>query len=207
MKPKGEPIKWSPEIAYIVGLITTDGNLSPDGRHLDITSNDFQLLETAKNCLKIKNRITPKFSGSTGWKSSYRIQFGNVIFYRWLLDMGLMPNKSKIIGSLKIPKKYFFHFLRGFLDGDGNILRYMDKVFPKSERLYLRFYCASIIHLKWLQKNIKKLAKIDGRIKKDTRIYTLVYAKKESLKLIPLIYSRKDVPCLIRKYKLVESFI
>jgi hypothetical protein len=207
MKPKGKPVEWSPETAYVVGLITTDGNLSSDGRHLDITSNDFQLLETAKKCLGIKNRITPKFSGSTGWKSSYRIQFGNVIFYKWLLGIGLMPNKSKIIGSIKIPDKYFFHFLRGCLDGDGNILRYMDKIFPKSERLYLRFYCASIKHSEWLQKNIKKLAKINGRIKKDTRVYTLVYAKKESLKLLPLIYSNKNVPCLTRKYKLIKSFI
>lgn len=207
MKPRGKPVKWSPKIAYVVGLITTDGNLSPDGRHIDITSNDSQLLETAKKCLKIENKITPKYSGSTGWKSSYHIQFGNVIFYKWLLNIGLMPNKSKIIGPLEIPEKYFFHFLRGFLDGDGNILKYMDKVFPKSERLYLRFYCASTKHLKWLQENIRRLAKIEGRIKKDAKIYTLVYAKKESLKLIPLIYPNKNVPCLTRKYKLIESFI
>jgi len=207
MKPRGKPIIWSPEIAYAVGLITTDGNLSPDGRHIDITSNDFQLLETAKKCLVINNKITPKYSGSTGLKSSYHIQFGNVIFYKWLESIGLMPNKSKILGHLKIPEKYFFHFLRGFLDGDGNVLRYMDKVFPKSERLYLRFYCASTKHLEWLQKNTKKLANINGRIKKDTKIYTLVYAKKESLKLLPLIYPNKNVHCLIRKYKQIESFL
>ena len=206
MKPKGKPVKWSPEIAYVVGLITTDGNLSPDGTHLEITSNDFQLLETAKNCLGIKNRITPKFSGSTGWKSSYRIQFENVIFYKWLLVIGLMPNKSKRIKSLKIPDKYFFHFLRGHLDGDGNILKYQDRVFPNSQRLYLRFSCASVIHHKWLQKSIKRLAKINGRIKKDA-IYVLVYAKRESLKLLPKIYINKDIPCLIRKYESVKEFL
>ena len=66
MKPKGKPVTWIPVIAHAVGLITTDGNLSSDGRHMDITSNDFQLLETVKKCLQINNRITPKFSGSTG---------------------------------------------------------------------------------------------------------------------------------------------
>jgi len=206
MKPKGKPIKWSSEIAYVVGLITTDGNFSKDGRHIDITSNDFQLLETAKKCLGIENKIAPKFSGSTGWKSSFRIQFGNVIFYKWLLGMGLMPNKSKRIKSLKIPAKYFFHFLRGHLDGDGNILKYQDKVFPNSRRLYLRFSCASVAHLKWLQKSIRKLAKINGRIKKDA-IYVLVYAKRESLKLLPKIYNSENIPCLLRKYESAKEFL
>lgn len=207
MKPKGEPVKWSPKIAYAVGLITTDGNLSPDGRHLDITSNDFELLETAKKCLQIDNEITPKFSSSTGYKSSFHIQFGNVIFYRWLEDLGLMPKKSKIIGPLKIPDEYFFHFLRGHLDGDGNVLRYMDKIWPNSERLYLRFYCASLKHLKWLKQMINKLSNLNGRIKKDGKMYALVFAKKESLKLLPLIYPHKNIPCLHRKYKQIESFL
>lgn len=207
MKPKDKSIKWSPEIAYAVGLITTDGNLSPDGRHLSMVSNDLQLLETLKNCLKINNKIVPKFSTFTGKYSSHVIQFGNVIFYRWLTGIGLMPNKSKRIKSLKIPDKYFFHFLRGHLDGDGNVRKYMDKIFPKSQRLYLRFYSASLEHLRWLQKNISKLAKTKGYVQKKTNEYELVYAKKDSLKLLPLIYPDKNIPCLIRKYKIVESFL
>lgn len=43
MKPKGKPVKWSPKIAYAVGLITTDGSLSKDGRHIDLTSKDRRL--------------------------------------------------------------------------------------------------------------------------------------------------------------------
>lgn len=207
MRPKGKPIKWSSPIAYVVGLITTDGNLSPDRRHLDITSKDVQLLETAKNCLQIKNRITPKIGGYTIKKTYYHIQFGNVIFYNWLVKIGLMPNKSKRIKSLKIPNKYFFAFLRGHLDGDGNILKYQDKVFPNSQRLYLRFYSASIIHLNWLRKRIKILLNVKGRVQKVTKEYVLIYSKRESLKMLPFIYPNKNVPCLHRKYKIVEPFL
>ena len=46
---------------------------------------------------------------------SFQIQFGDVVFYQWLLSLGLTPNKSKTIGPLKIPYEYFFDFLRGFL--------------------------------------------------------------------------------------------
>lgn len=159
---KDYKVKWSPELAYVVGLITTDGSLSIDGRHLDITSNDVQLLDTAKKCLKINNKITPKSSGFTGKKTSYHIQFGNVVLYKWLLSIGLMPNKTWLLRSLKIPNKYFFDFLRGHLDGDGCIRKFMDPVYPNSQRLYITFNSVSFSHINWLKREIKNLANLNG---------------------------------------------
>lgn len=41
MKPLSKiKIKWSPKFAYCIGLITSDGNLSKDGRHISFTSKD-----------------------------------------------------------------------------------------------------------------------------------------------------------------------
>ena len=37
---------WTPQLAYAVGLLVTDGNLSPDGRHICMRSSDKNLLET-----------------------------------------------------------------------------------------------------------------------------------------------------------------
>ncbi len=37
--------EWSPEIAYSVGLMASDGCLSKDGRHIDLTSVDIEQLE------------------------------------------------------------------------------------------------------------------------------------------------------------------
>ena len=118
-----------------------------------------------------------------------------------------MPNKSKVIKSLKIPDEYFFHFLRGHLDGDGNIWRYMDKIFPNSERLYLRFASASLPHLEWLQKRISTLADVNGYIEKRSDASYLIFAKTNSLKLLPKIYPEKNVPCLHRKYNQIKSFL
>ena len=207
MKPKGKKVKWSPEIAYAVGLITTDGSLSIDGCHIDFTSNDIQLLNTFKKCLKIDNKIGSKFSSYTGKKSSHRVQFGNVILYKWLLDIGLMPNKTKKIGALKIPDTYFFHFLRGHLDGDGSIREYQDPIYPNSQRVYIRFLSASLDHLVWMQKRLKHLLGIRGCVRELTRVFGLTFAKKESLKLLPKIYPGPEVPCLKRKYKIVEPLL
>ena len=207
MKPKNKSIKWNPQIAYVVGLITTDGNLSPDGRHLSIISKDIQLLETAKHCLQIKNKIAPKMSGYTTKKNCYHIQFGNVVFYKWLVEIGLMPNKSKRIKSLKVPNKYFFNFLRGHLDGDGCIRKFQDPVYPNSQRLYTVFHSASFIHLKWLQQRISFLLNIYGFIEPSIREFRLTFAKKESLKLLAKIYPNHKVPCLRRKYKIAKEFL
>jgi len=207
MKPRGKVPIWNPALAYAIGLITTDGNLSPDGRHMSFTSKDIEQIENFKLCLGLTNKIGGKARCHEKEKKYYVLQFGNVVFYKWLLDIGLTPKKSLTLKALKIPDEYFFHFLRGCLDGDGNILRYMDKVFPKSERLYLRFYCASMNHLQWLQKTVKRLSNLKGKIREERDENVLIYAKEESLKLLPLIYSDKDIPHLTRKYDLIESFL
>jgi hypothetical protein len=207
MKPKGKPVKWSSIIAYIVGLLTTDGNLSPDGRHLTIISKDISLLKTFKKCLGLKNKIGLRRSGYTGKKDCHHVQFGNVILYKWLLNIGLMPNKTKIVGTLKIPNQYFFDFLRGHLDGDGDIRRYQDPIYPNSERLYIRFCSASLEHIRWLQNRIKSLLKIKGYITQGDRISYLRFAKNDSLILLPCLYPKEDVPCLQRKYKIVKNLL
>jgi len=207
MKPLGKPIKWSSEIAYAVGLITTDGSLSIDGYHLDFTSTDTQLIKTFKKCLGINNKITKKLSGVGNL--SFRVQFGNIILYKWLLKIGLMPHKTGRLKALKIPNQYFFDFLRGHLDGDGYIRRHMNPIYPNSERLYIYFNSASLKHLQWLRQKIKFLIKIRGFIEKAGRgrEFSLGFAKKNSLILLLYLYPTKNVPCLKRKYKIIKDFL
>lgn len=203
----GKPIKWNPEIAYAVGLITTDGNLSSDRRHIILVSKDASLLKTFKKCLGLKNKIGSRRSSYTGKKNCHHVQFGNVILYKWLLNIGLIPNKTKRVGLLKILNKYFFDFLRGHLDGDGDIRRYQDPVYPNSERLYIRFCSASLKHIQWLQERINSLLKINGFIRSGSRVYSLAFAKKDSLTLLPRLYPTSNVPCLKRKYKIIKKFL
>src|SRR5262245_6872784 len=71
---------WSHELAYAVGLIATDGNLSPDGRHMTVVSKDYDLLETLRACLGLNNAIT----NHSKLTIAYRIQWGDRQFYDWL---------------------------------------------------------------------------------------------------------------------------
>ena len=207
MKPRGKPIKWSPEVAYAVGLITTDGCLSNDGRHIIMNSSDIPQLKTFKSCLNLSNKISERKNDGWAKKPAYRVQFGNIILYKWLLNIGLMPNKTKRIGILKIPNKYFFDFLRGHIDGDGYIKKYQDPVYPNSQRLYTHFFSASLEHLKWVQNKLKHLLDIEGYFQKFKGEFGLTFAKRESLKLLSKIYPNPNVPCLKRKYKIIQSLI
>src|SRR3989442_9865577 len=56
-------INWSTNLAWAVGLIATDGNLSGDGRHMAGTSIDRDVLETLRACLNLSVAITPHYGG------------------------------------------------------------------------------------------------------------------------------------------------
>ena len=196
-------MKWNSDLAYIVGLITTDGCLSKDGRHIDFTSKDLDQVQNFIRILKLKNKIGLKSSGCSD-KKYYRVQFGNVKFYRFLREIGLSPNKSKILGILKIPEEYFADFLRGNLDGDGYTTSFWDKLFPNSFRFYIAFVSGSINYLEWMKSEIERIYGIKGKIQPRVRAFQLKYSKKAAITLVKDLYKREDSQCLQRKRSKIQ---
>jgi hypothetical protein len=206
MKNGGVPSKkkirivWSRAFAYAIGLLATDGNLGLKQKHITLTSNDKEQIVTFKQCLGLSNKISRNISG-TSKKVGFRIQFSDIVFYKFLIAIGITPKKSKTIGKIKIPKKYFFDFLRGAFDGDGSFHSYYDKRWKSSFMMYVYFYSASLNHIQWLRSEIKELIGIEGYITKNRKdsVVVLRYAKKESFKLLLRMY-RHPFPSLSRKY-------
>lgn len=206
MEKNNIKIKWSPNFAYALGLLATDGSLSSDGRHFDLTSKDKEQLLNFMKCLNIKVKIGHKISGYSGRKTT-RIQFGSVKLYKFLLEIGFTSAKTKTLGSLDIPSKYFFDFLRGHLDGDGCFYSYWDKRYKNSYMFYIVCTSTSKKHVDWIQKEIYKVLKIKGhrtRGKYDG-VYNLKFAKNDSLKLIKSVYYNTEVTCLSRKRLKIEK--
>ena len=205
-KPKGQVrIEWTPDFAYSIGLLTADGCLSKNGRHIDFTSKDRDLVLTFRACLRLKVKVSPKWSG--GGSKSYHVQFGDVLFYRFLNGVGLTSAKSKTILHVHVPDTFFFDFLRGYFDGDGCSYSYYDPVFPNSFRFYISFISASPLFLKWLQTEIFKKTGILGSINgyRDKPYVQLRYAKKEAVVLSTKMYYRTDVSHLRRKRLKIEK--
>lgn len=195
---------WSSQLAYAVGLITTDGCLSGDGRHIDFTSKDRPLIKTFRSCLGIENSIGRKTAGNANQNNYYRVQFGDVNFYNWLLKIGLCPRKSKRIGVLEIPDTFFFDFLRGVFDGDGSISSYWDPRWHSSFMFYIQFTSGSRPYLEWLQQKIHQLSGATGRVKPSTRCYQLAFAKNAGRSIFRRMFYADGLPHLRRKFLKAE---
>lgn len=205
--------RWAPEIAYVVGLMATDGNLSRKGWGLSLASNDVDLLDVARRCFHLKNSITPYTNGRC-----YHLQWRDRYFYQWLVGVGLTPAKSLTLGALAVPDEYFADFLRGCIDGDGTVLVYTDRYHASKkercvyERLYVSLVSASRPFLAWICAQISTLVGIDGVIDEQRRrgrrsLWRLRYAKANSIQLIAWMYYAPDVPCLARKRAKAERFL
>lgn len=200
-KPKGKvTIKWSPDFSYALGLIVTDGSVSKNGRHICFVSKDIEQIQNFLDALCITTPIAFTMSGYSGRKTP-RVQFSDRLFSDFLKNIGIAPNKSKTIGSIEIPDRYFFDFLRGHLDGDGTVYSYWDPRWKSSFMFYTSFISASKQHIAWIQHNIERLAGLTGHIsttKKGT-VIQLRYAKRDSLSLWKKLYPHSKVRCLSRK--------
>lgn len=205
--PKGKVvIKWSPEFAYAIGLLTADGCLSKDGRHIDLTSKDKAQVILFKKCLGLTTKVSKKNSGAGN--QAYHTQFGDVLFYRFLESIGLTPAKSKTISSVSVPQKYFLDFLRGYFDGDGSSYSYYDPVYEKSYRFYISFTSASPKFFDWLRIKIHNSLHIKGFLSfnRNNPYVQLKFSKKEAVVLARGIYYSDNIPCLQRKHlKIMRS--
>lgn len=187
---------------YLVGLITSDGCLCKDGRHIDITSKDCAFLEELTYSLKLNNKVGIKYNFKK--QKFFRIQISNKNFYDFLLSIGLTQNKSLTLGALKIPDLYFIDFLRGTIDGDGCIRRWIHPS-NSSEQWSLRIYSGSKEFIIWLKQKTEALLKIKGKIykEKDTQ-WILKYGKMAARKISAQCYY-KNCLGLNRKIKLATE--
>ncbi|OHA91556.1 MAG: hypothetical protein A2758_00360 [Candidatus Zambryskibacteria bacterium RIFCSPHIGHO2_01_FULL_49_18] len=191
--------KWSANLAYAIGLLATDGCIARYTTLVDLTSKDREQLDNFNHCIGLQLKIGTKSSGYG--KDGLRVQIKNRIFYDFLVSIGFTPAKSKTIGEIRIPDKYFYDFLRGCFDGDGCFYSYWDPRWKSSFMFYVSFCSASLKFMSWIQrKNMENLS-INGhmhKVKMKT-MYQLKYAKRESLVLLKKMYHSEEVVALSRK--------
>ncbi|MEI8327539.1 MAG: LAGLIDADG family homing endonuclease [Candidatus Taylorbacteria bacterium] len=108
-KPKGKvEIKWSPDFAYAIGLLATDGCVYRDGRYLDFTSKDLEQIQNFMKSLDLNIRISKKKNGQGS--EAYRLQWSDISFVNFLNSIGITCAKSLTLQSVKVPDEYFLIF-------------------------------------------------------------------------------------------------
>lgn len=194
---------------YVVGLIATDGCLSVDGRHIDITAKDGKFLRQLIQQLGLKIKVAQKQNGRG--QSSYRIQIGSVSFYRFLVSLGLTPRKSKTLSFLKIPPQFFAAFFRGVIDGDGSLRSWIHSSNGRKQ-WSLRISSGSKAFLEWLQKTVQDTFGVSGEIHKsqygEFTVYVLKYGKMAMIEICHHCYLSETATIFLeRKYRLAKTCV
>jgi LAGLIDADG-like domain len=203
------PLQWSEPMAYVVGLLATDGCMSKDRRHVVLTSRDLQLVETYLTCLGRPLRYT--VGRTRKGERIYYAQFADVAFYDWLLSIGLHPRKTLTLGAIDVPDEYLACLTRGLLDGDGTISVFTHaptrSIYPNYtyERLWVFFLSASRSHIEWLQGRLERQFHVKGYVETIVRrnkhdMFRLKFGKKESTQLLVKLYEDPTAPRLNRKW-------
>jgi hypothetical protein len=209
-KPKGKvKIEWSPDFAYAIGLLVTDGCVYRDGRHINMTSKDLEQIANFKKALNIDNSITMKARADEQIKKYYVVQFGDANFVQFLASIGILPAKSKILERINVPGVYFFDFLRGVFDGDGYVHSYFDPRWRSSFLWYIGFCSASPKFLNWIRSELHDRLGIIGHITKSegNSCQQLKYAKREAIRIVKKLYENNKAMCLSRKKLKIEKIL
>ena len=190
---------WSDKMAYVLGLIITDGCMrwpKKGSIAISLNMNDKSLLEKVRKAMESIHKIVP----SKHQKSLYLFGFGREQISKDLFRLGVKPKKSLTIKYPDIPDKYSRHFIRGVFDGDGSVC-----FRPESHILITSFVSGSKEFIYKLEEKLQKLGMPKHTIYKEERkniFYSLKYGHRNSMKLFHLLYDKMDNNLYLeRKYK------
>lgn len=191
---------WSPKMAYVLGLLYTDGNIS----HEQGKNKLYKSFSFSQTNIPFFNKVCEllSFSGKTYRNKKTNcnnVTISNIDMVNDLERLGLYPNKSLTLKFPDVPTEFLSHFIRGVFDGDGcktiqkvNIVSSSkDFIFPLSQILldlgiYNKIYSYKYHELKIArQSEIKKFFKFIYKDKGD-----MFFEKKYAKFFDPLVYSR-----------------
>jgi hypothetical protein len=186
---------WTPAVAYVLGIIYTDGclakSIAPVKFRVTICQKEPELLEKVRvlmgsNAL-IRYRPARGIAGAL-----HTMLIDNLDIYRDLQALGLTENKSLTLRFPKIPSGLVKHFIRGCWDGDGSVYLEAGNTYKP---------CASYVSgsksfIEQLLRHLVDLGLPDRTIHKSTRSknpsYYFRYSGLPCVKLYHVLYDGVD---------------
>jgi len=179
--------KWCEQSSYILGFILADGCISwnPEKGYYSLTitasEKDKEHLEKIRNILSSTKPLS--YSSKT---NSYRLIANSKVLCQKLMQIGILPRKSLNVRLPTIPEDQLRHFIRGVIDGDGNV-RYLKR--EKSPYFEItiasgsKFFCEDLVEC--IRENFGIGANI-RKIGKNTHV--IQYSCSRGKKLANFIY-------------------
>lgn len=183
----------SHNMAYILGLLASDGNISNKGNKIKIalSATDKEILEKIQKELQ-STRPLYEYETSQGYKVVELI-FNSEKIKKKLAEYNIVPNKSLTLKPpLKLNEKYIIDYIRGFFDGDGSIA----KTGYQSRGIEFRIVSASKNILQFFETYFythynQSLSHIYLRKKQEgyAQLYDLRYSTNFSKQLYDIMYT------------------
>lgn len=194
--------KWSPEMAYVLGLIVTDGCISEAGT-VSLSMNDLELLKKVKEVIRSEHNITP----SKHQSGLYCFSFTREKLARDLNKLGVVPRKSLIVEFPDVPREHLPDFIRGVFDGDGSVyFEPRSPKYPVRSKLRSKFVSSSKQFIEGLHMALESLGmpkrKIYQQKTKNAWSYSFVFCHKDNMRLFEILYKNVENGLFLgRKYK------
>lgn len=205
----------TPLKAYFLGFIYADGWIVCNGQTgnyelgMELQSEDKYILERLNKEIGEKNiiyhsdpenvLICGKQIAHSGHSDILRIYSKEIVYD--LIKNGITTNKTLKDSYPVVDDKFFFDFLRGYIDGDG--CYYMD-----NNQTYMHITCASICPLKYIQDKLNNHGIKTQIYTENERKHRLMCTSfSEMNKLINCLYYEDGLFCLERKYKKIKHFL
>lgn len=203
---------WSPEMAYVLGIIYTDGNLytirmkNAAGksikliRSINVSQKYPEILRKILMLMNSNVKILQKRDGI------YYFHIYSTKIYEDLISLGLSPAKSRIVKFPEMPPEYVKHFIRGCWDGDGSVFsekrrpHYLKADFVSGSRKFIK---SMVEHLKNAGLPERTIYKTKGK----RPSYNIKYSGSQCKRLYYFFYD--NVPeslYLKRKYSRFKDF-
>lgn len=206
--------RWSSEMAYVLGFFAADGSMTKNkrGAHfIEFSTNDKVLLEKIRYSIGSNHAVSERRNRNRSWKPQYRLQIGSKVIFNDLLRRGLTQNKSKTIKLPKVPAEYFPDFLRGYFDGDGNVVfgyfNRLNRAKPKKV-FSVRFTSGSRDILAGIQTKLVEFVNATGSLFYNGNAWRLNYGGLDSVRLCEFMYRKNRVENLLfldRKHNIFEK--
>ena len=195
------------ESHYFIGWIASDGYiLEKPTKCVVLSITDKEILENFKERMGYSGEIKTYAKEKPHHKQQYKFTIGSKKMVQDFVNIGIRQKKSKTIEMPKINDKYFYHFLRGLIDGDGSIViseYYTNKAKTnKGTRIFVFLNSASKKLLDSISErcDIKPTNMITLRNEGYDDCYRLTWTGQKALALCDLLYKDSENLRLTRKY-------
>jgi hypothetical protein len=200
---------WTPAMAYVLGVICTDGCLAkpigPIKFRITLSQKDPELLEKVRALMGSNASITYRPAhGIAGALHTMLIDSQEI--YRDLQSLGLTQNKSLTLRFPNVPFEFVRHFIRGCWDGDGSV--YLES--KDAHKRCASFVCGSELFIQELLRHLVLLGLPHRTIHRSMRSknpsFYFRYTGSACAQLCDVLYEGVDEGMyLARKYVLFKA--